>query len=97
MERFQSTQSIEEYKRKSKTANATKVTTQWLQVFPQRVKRRDQPPPPPPPKQKTKKTEVLAPDTLVSILQYFFAEINKKDGNYYEASSLAAKFGCSTD
>ena len=47
----------------------------------------------PPPK----KIEVLAPDTLVSILQYFFAEINKKDGNYYEASSLAAKFGCSTD
>ena len=96
MERFQS---IEEYKRKSKTANATKVTTQWLQVFPQRAKRRDHPPPPPPspPKQKTKKTEVLAPDTLVSILQYFFAEINKKDGNYYEASSLAAKFGCSTD
>ena len=97
MERFQSTQSIEEYKRKSKTANATKVTTQWLQVFPQRAKGRAQPPPPSPPKQKTKKTEVLAPDTLVSILQYFFAEINKKDGNYYEASSLAAKFGCSTD
>ena len=89
MERFQSTQSIEEYKRKSENANATKVTTQWLQVFPQRAKRRDHPPP--------KKIEVLAPDTLVSILQYFFAEINKKDGNYYEASSLAAKFGCSTD
>ena len=60
-------------------------------------KERPTPPPPSPPKQKTKKTEVLAPDTLVSILQYFFAEINKKDGNYYEASSLAAKFGCSTD
>ena len=53
--------------------------------------KKERPPPPP------KKIEVLAPDTLVSILQYFFAEINKKDGNYYEASSLAAKFGCSTD
>ena len=52
--------------------------------------KKERPPPP-------KKIEVLAPDTLVSILQYFFAEINKKDGNYYEASSLAAKFGCSTD
>ena len=59
--------------------------------------KKERPTPPFPPKQKTKKTEVLAPDTLVSILQYFFAEINKKDGNYYEASSLAAKFGCSTD
>ena len=53
--------------------------------------KKERPPPPP------QKIEVLAPDTLVSILQYFFAEINKKDGNYYEASSLAAKFGCSTD
>ena len=34
--------------------------------------------------------EVLAPDTLDSILQHFFAEINKKDGKYSESSSLAA-------
>ena len=61
-------------------------------------KRPPSPPPPLPPiPLPAKKIEVLPPDTLVSIIQYFFAEINKKDGNYYEASSLAAMFECSTD
>ena len=31
-----------------------------------------------------KNIEVLAPDTLDSILQHFFAEIDKKDGKDYE-------------
>ena len=34
--------------------------------------------------------EILAPDTLDSILQHFFAENNKKDGKDYEPSSLTA-------
>ena len=37
-----------------------------------------------------KNIEVLAPDTLDSILRYFFAEINQKEGKDYEPSSLAA-------
>ena len=37
-----------------------------------------------------KNIEVLAPDTLDSILQHFFAEINKKDGKDYDPSFLAA-------
>ena len=37
-----------------------------------------------------KNIEVLASDTLDSILQHFFAEIGKKDGKDYEPSFLAA-------
>ena len=33
MERFQSTKTIEKYKQKSKNANTTKATTQWMKVF----------------------------------------------------------------
>ena len=80
MERFQSTKTIEEYKQKSKNANTTKATTQWMRVFCQWAQKRDHP----------KNIEILAPDTLDSILQHFFAEINKKDGKDYEPSSLAA-------
>ena len=80
MERFQSTKSIEEYKQKSKNANTTKTTTQWMRVFCQLAQKRDHP----------KNIEVLAPDALDSILQHFFAEINKKDGKDYKPSSLAA-------
>ena len=80
MERFQSTKTIEEYKQKSKNANTTKATTQWMQVFCQWAQKRNHP----------KNIEVLAPDTLDSILQHFFVEINKNDGKDYESSSLAA-------
>ena len=80
MERFQSTKSIEEYKQKSKNANTTKTATKWMRVFCQLGQKRDHP----------KNIEVLAPDTLDSILQHFFAEINKKDGKDYKPSSLAA-------
>ena len=37
-----------------------------------------------------KNIEVLAPDTLDSILQHFFSKIKKTDGKDYEPSSLAA-------
>ena len=33
MERFQLTKTIEQYKQKSKNANTTKATTQWMLVF----------------------------------------------------------------
>ena len=49
-------------------------------VFCQWTQKRDHP----------KNIEVLVPDTLDSILQCFFTEINKKDGKDYEPSSLAA-------
>ena len=49
-------------------------------VFCQWAQKRDHP----------KNIEVLAPDTSNSILQHFFAEINKKDGKNYEPSSLTA-------
>ena len=80
MERFQSTKTIEEYKQKSKNANTTKGTTQWMRMFCQWAQKRDHP----------QNIEVLAPDTLDSILQHIFAEFNKKDGKDYEPSSLAA-------
>ena len=51
-----------------------------MQVFFQWAQKRDHP----------KSIEVLAPDTLDSILQHFFTEINKKDGKDYEPSSSAA-------
>ena len=50
-----------------------------MRVFCQWEQKRDHP----------KNIEVLAPDTLGSILQHFFGEINKKDGKYFEPSSLA--------
>ena len=53
---------------------------QQLNKFCQQLQKRDHP----------KNIEVLAPDTLDSILQHFFAEINKKDGKDYEPSFLAA-------
>ena len=80
MERFQSTKTIKEYKQKSKNANTTKATTQWMRVFCQWAQKRDH----------SKNIEVLAPDTLNSILQHFFVEINKTDGKDYEHYSLAA-------
>ena len=49
-------------------------------VFCQWTQKRDQ----------LKNIEVLVPDTLDSILQRFFTEINKKDGKDYEPSSLTA-------
>ena len=66
MERFQSTKTIEEYKRKSKNANNTKATTQWMKVFCQWAQKRDH----------LRNIGVLTPD---SILQHFLADINKKD------------------
>ena len=80
MERFQSTKTIKEYKQKSKIANTTKATTQWMRVFCQWPQKRDHP----------KNIEILAPDTLDSISQHFLAEINKKNGKDYESSSLVA-------
>ena len=74
MARFQSTKTTEEYKQKSKNANTTKATTQWMRVLYQQAQKSDYP----------QNTEVLAPDTLDSILQHFFAETNKKDGKDYE-------------
>ena len=68
MERFQSKKTIKEYKQKSKIANTTKATTQWMRVFCQWPQKRDHP----------KNIEILAPDTLDSISQHFLAEINKK-------------------
>ena len=65
---------MEEYKQKSKNANTTKATTQWMRVFCQWAQKRDHP----------KNIEILAPDTLDSILQHFVTEINKKDGKDYE-------------
>ena len=66
MERFQSTKTIEAYKRKSKNANNTKATTQWMKVFCQWAQKRDH----------LRNIGVLTPD---SILQHFLADINKKD------------------
>lgn len=80
MERFHSTKTVEEYKEKSKNANTTKATCQWMRVFCQWAEKRGHP----------KNIETLAPDTLNNILQNFYAEINKKDGKDYEPSSLAA-------
>ena len=80
MERFQSTKTIEKHKQKSKNANTTKATTQWMKMFCQWAQNIGH----------SKNIEVLAPDTLDSILQHFFAEINKKDDKDYEPSSLAA-------
>ena len=80
MERLQSTKAIQKYKQKSKNANTTKATTQWIRVFSQWGQKRDYP----------QNIEVLVPNTLDSTLQHFFAEINKKDGKDYEPSSLAA-------
>ena len=51
-----------------------------MRVFCQWTQKRDHP----------KNIEVLVPDTLDSILQRFFTEINKKDGKDYEPSSLTA-------
>ena len=70
MERFQSRKTVKEYKQKSKNANTTKATTQWMRVFCQWAQKRDRP----------KNIAVLAPDTLDSILHHFFAEINQNDG-----------------
>ena len=78
MERLQSTKAIEEYKQKSKNANTTKATTQWMRMFSQLAQKRDQ----------SKNIEFLAPDTLDNILQHFFAEINKKDDKDFEPTSL---------
>ena len=80
MERLQSTKAIEKYKQKSKNANTEKATTQWIRVFSQWGQKRDHP----------KNIEVLVPDPLDITLQHVFAEINKKDGEDYEPSSLAA-------
>ena len=80
MESFQSTKTIEEYKQKSKNASTTQGTTQMMRIFCQRAQKRNHP----------KNIEALAPETLDSILQHFFAEINKKDGKDYESLSLAA-------
>ena len=68
MERFQSRKTFKEYKQKSKNANTTKATTQWMRVFCQWAQKRDHP----------KNIKALAPDTLDSILQHFFAELIKK-------------------
>ena len=43
VERFQSTKTIEECKYKSKNANTTKATTQWMRVFCQWTQKRDHP------------------------------------------------------
>ena len=45
-------------------------------------------------KRQPQNIEVLATDTLNSILQHFFAEINEKDGKDYEPSSFF--FGSNT-
>ena len=50
-----------------------------MRVFCQWEQKRDHP----------KNIEVLAPDTLDSILQHFFGEINRKYGKYSELFSLA--------
>ena len=52
-----------------KNANNMKATTQWMCMFCQWAQKRHHP----------KIIEVLAPDTLDSIPQHLFAEINKKD------------------
>ena len=62
IERFQSTKTIEEYKQKSKNKNTMKPTTQWMRVFCQWPQKSDH----------LKNIEVLAPDTLDSILQHLF-------------------------
>ena len=51
-----------------------------MRVFCQWAQKRDHP----------KLIEVLVPDTLDSILQDFFAEINKKDGKDYEPCEVTA-------
>ena len=48
-----------------------KATTQWTQLFCQWVEKRDSP----------QNIDVLATDTLDSILRHFLAEIKKKDGS----------------
>ena len=50
-----------------------------MRVFCQWAQKRDHP----------KNIEIVAPGTLDSVLQHFFAEINKKEGKSYEPSSLA--------
>ena len=80
MQRFQSTKTIKKHKQKSKNVNTMKSRTYWMRVFCQWAQKRGHP----------KNIEVLASDTLDSILQHFFAKINKKDGKDYEPSSLAA-------
>ena len=82
MDRFQSTKTIEDYQQKSKIQILQIQQLNRQECF-ARAHKRDHP----------KNIEVLALDTLDSILHDFFTETNKKDGKDYRPSSLAAMQG----
>ena len=80
MKRFQSTKAIEEYKQKWKKCKYYESNNS-MDESDLSVGAKERLP---------QNIEVLASDTLDSILQHFFGEINKKDSKDYEPSSSAA-------
>ena len=80
MERFgnSSYADIEKFKALSKNENTVKSTNKWINSYRSWTKDRNQP----------EEIEVLAPSVLDNILQQFFAEIKKQNGDNYEPNSL---------
>ena len=67
----------------SKNENTLKSTNKWMNCYRSWAKCRNKP----------ENIEVLAPMELDNILQHFFAEIKKQNGDDYEPSSLCSLQG----
>ena len=82
MDRFGSSaaDSIADLVNKSKNLNTTKATNNWMGVYISWATVRG----------REKQIETLAPKSLDTILQQFYAEVKKQNGEGYEPSSLAA-------
>ena len=78
MERFSAAVSIEQLKVKTKNANTTKNTCQWLRGYLSWEKLRS----------KEQEIKRLETSRLDDILQQFYAKMKRKDSTDYEPSSL---------
>ena len=71
---------IKNYIEKSKNINTTKATNQWIHLY--RLWAEN--------KQEVQEIETLSPVELDAILQHFYAEVKKKNGDDYEPNSLCS-------
>ena len=82
MDHFSSVDSedIQSLVNKSKNSNTTKVTSQWMRVFNSWAALKGE----------VRPIYLLSPTDLANVLQSFYAEVRKTNGDEYEPSSLAS-------
>ena len=82
MDHFSSVDSedIQSLVNKSKNSNTTKATSQWMRVFNSWAALKGE----------VRPIYLLSPTDLANVLQSFYAEVRKTNGDEYEPSSLAS-------